>query len=295
MHLDFVVAGFSKCGTTALCSLLAEHPNVFMPPRFKEPRFFNRPDFALYWNWYRDLFYTAPATALLGEGSVSYTESEFAEVCIQRLVKHFPKIKIILIARDPVDRVESSYREMHNSGTDWGIEAAFSIEEALQQMPNMLKDSRYWEITKLYQKYLPKEQLLVLFQEDLKVQSDKVLEQCYQFLKIDAHTTHNSDSKRLNQGQNKYYDTPKLRALRDSDQHPEAAQASYKILTSIENQFMPALNLRKPFGKTPHEWSPAAKALLLQSLRDGPEQFLSEFGKPLSFWPRYLAFTEQVS
>ncbi len=295
MHLDFVVAGFSKCGTTALCAMLDNHPNIFIPPRFKEPRFFNRANYALHWSSYRDLFYTAPADARLGEGSVTYTEWEFAQVCSKRIAKHFPNIKIILVARDPVVRVESSYREMHNSDSDWGVEAAPSIEEALRQMPNILADTRYWEISSIYLEHLPKEQLLVLFQEDLKSKPSAVLHQCYQFLGVDSKIDQSLDATHLNQGLDKYYDTPELKALRDIDQHPEAAQASYGIHSSVENQFMPALNLRKPFGQGKHEWSTTAKRQLLHSLADGPEKFLSEYGKPLSFWPRYKALVEEAN
>lgn len=293
MHLNFVIAGFSKCGTTTLCALLTEHPRLFMPPRFKEPRFFNRADYALYWNWYQDLFYTAPANALLGEGSVSYTEAEFAPISVKRLAKHFPEIKVILIARDPVDRIESSYREMHNSGTDWAIACPYDLEEALLQIPNMLEDTKYWEILQLYRQHLPAKNILVLFQEDLRSNPEKVLKQCFNFLGIEPIAVHDSKGKKLNRGTNKYYDTPRLRALRNIEWHPKTAKASYLIPSTVQNQFMPQLNLRKPFGNKPIEWSANARTQLLKVLGTGPVEFLSEHGKDISFWPRFAAFLTQ--
>ncbi len=295
MHLDFVVAGFSKCGTTTLCALLMKHTKIFLPPRFKEPRFFNRPDYALYWNWYRDLFYTAPADALLGEGSVSYTESEFAAISIKRLVKNFPKIKIILITRDPVTRIESSYREMHNSGTDWGIETKFSIEEALVQMPNIIEDTKYWEIIALYLTHLPKEQLQILFQEDLKANPRNVLAKCFDFLGVEQEKVNYSKEKQLNPGSNKYYDTQTLRELRNIKLHPQSAKASYKIPAEVQNQFMPQLNLRQPFGNKALTWSVAAKEQLVNALGSKPNIFLNNYGKNESFWPRYTAFFKELS
>lgn len=293
MHLDFVIAGFSKCGTTTLCALLAEHPQLFIPPRFKEPRFFNRADYAMYWNWYQDLFYTAPANALLGEGSVSYTEAEFALISVKRLAKDFPKIKIILIARDPVDRIESSYREMHNSGTDWGMLSPFNIEDALLQIPNMLDDTKYWEILELYRQHLPTENILVLFQEDLKSAPGAVLEQCFNFLGVMPISISYSQTKKLNQGTNKYYDTLRLRELRKIELHPQAAMASYPISAAVQNQFMPQLNLRKPFGNEPIDWSANARMQLLKALGTGPTEFLNQHGKDISFWPRYASYLNE--
>lgn len=37
-HLDFLVPGISKCGTTSLCALLNQHPHLFIPEE-KEPLF----------------------------------------------------------------------------------------------------------------------------------------------------------------------------------------------------------------------------------------------------------------
>ncbi|MCP3932126.1 MAG: sulfotransferase domain-containing protein [Bacteroidetes bacterium] len=295
MKLHFVVAGFSKCGTTALCSMLMAHPYLFLPPRAKEPRFFCNEDYALNWNWYRNLFYSAPANALLGEGSVTYTETEFAHNSLKRLVKHFPKIKIILIARDPVDRIESSYREMHNSGTEWGIHCPYNIQDALVKMPNMLEDTKYGEILQLYRQHLPKEQIMVLFQEDLKSNSNAVLDQCFNFLGVASMSVSPSEEKALNQGTDKYYDTPGLREFRKIKLHPKVAKAFYRIPVSIQDQFLPQLHLRKPFGKEKLEWSQDARKHLLRVLGKGPQAFLRQQGKDISFWPRYAEFLNETS
>ncbi len=290
MKLHFVVAGFSKCGTTTLCSMMAEHPKLFMPTRFKEPRFFDKKDYSLHWDWYQSLFYTAPADALLGEGSVSFAEAEFADLSLKRLVKHFPKVKIILIARDPMDRIESSYREMHNSGTDWGVHCPYNIEDALVKFPNMLRDTMYKEIFETFKKYLPLQQILVLFLEDLKANEKEVLDQCFNFLGVPFMSTVGIKKKHLNEGTKKYYDTPKLRELKFN---PNSGMADHNIPAKVLNQFMPQLNLRKPFGKEKLEWSPKACKLLVDALGGGPEIFLNQFQKDISFWPRYASLLNE--
>ncbi len=294
MQLHFVVAGFSKCGTTSLCSMLNAHPNLFIPPRMKEPQFFNRKDYLFFWNWYRNLFYTAPADALLGEGSTSYTGKEFASVSIRRIVKYFPDIKIIIIARDPVSRLESSYRQMHNNGTDWGIHCPFNIEEALIQLPNMLEDTNYYEILQIYLQHLSENQLLVLFQEDLKSHPDLVLKKCFDFFGVKSIAINHLKNKQLNLGENKYYDTAKLRDLQNIMLHPVTARASSQISVAVRDQFLPQLELRQPFGKDKIEWSKGARKCLVQALDEVPFKFLEKFGKDHSFWPRYTQFFNEA-
>ncbi|MCB9037167.1 MAG: sulfotransferase [Lewinellaceae bacterium] len=294
MKLHFVVAGFSKCGTTTLCSMLMAHPHLFIPPRAKEPRFFSRENYPLYWNWYRNFFYAAPADALLGEGSVSYTEYEFAHASVRRLTWHFPDIKVILIARDPVDRIESSYREMHNSGTDWGVNCPFNIRDALAKLPNMLHDTKYGEILHLYKQYIPDENILILFQEDLRARPEEVLKRCFNFLGVAPMSVAPVKNKNLNRGTDKYYDTPMLRELWKTKLYDNATDAIYRIPVAVKNQFLPQLHLRKPFGKEQLEWPKDARERLVHALSKGPELFLTQHGKDLSFWPRYAAFLSEV-
>ena len=50
MRVDFIVPGFSKCGTTTLCFLLNQHPDIFLPLR--EADFFGTPGYAEHWDVY---------------------------------------------------------------------------------------------------------------------------------------------------------------------------------------------------------------------------------------------------
>lgn len=72
---DFLVIGAAKSGTTYLCNLLGQHPQVFMCDP-KEPRYFGLPreEYEKKWGWYRSLFADIPDTVVAaGEGSQSYT------------------------------------------------------------------------------------------------------------------------------------------------------------------------------------------------------------------------------
>ncbi len=295
MKLQFIVAGYSKCGTTTLCSMLMSHPQLFIPPRFKEPRFFIDDAYKFKWPWFSNLFHEASADMLLGEGTVAYSEYEFAEDCCRRIKKTFPNIKIMLIARDPIDRLESSFREMHSSGPDWALDCPFDIQDALVDLPNMLNDTRYFEILSIYQRYFPAKQLLILFQEDLKSNPEQVMERCFDFLGVDSRLPLASlKDRQLNQATDKYYDTEQLRELRNIELHPEGTPSLRRIPTYLQNQFLPQFNLRKAFQKKKLNWSKEAKKLVTNTLGEGPEQFLQTQGKDLSFWSRYQSFLNEV-
>lgn len=294
MKLNFLVAGFSKCGTTTLCSMLMSHPQLFIPPRFKEPRFFVDDNYVRKWQWFIDLFHEAAADMLLGEGTVSYSEYSFAKDCCRRIKEVFPDIKIILIARDPIDRLESSFREMHSSGPDWGLDCSFDIHDALLDLPNMLDDTRYFEILSIYHDFFQKEQVLVLFQEELKSNPRQLMEQCFDFLGVDQRPLASLENKQLNRANEKFYDVQQLRDLRKVAIYPEANLTLHKMPSYIQNQIMPRLELRKPFQKKKLDWSKAAKQLVIDTLGAGPKQFLEAHGKELNFWPRYQSFLKEA-
>src|SRR3972149_1617207 len=129
MKLDFVVPGFSKCGTTTLCSLLGEHPDIFIPA-MKEPNFFVK-WYGNGWDWYEGLFVQARADQLWGDGSTGYSTTRIIDLSCRRILEHFPDTKFIFIARNPVKRLESSFREFHHSGYKVRAEASDDIGSTL--------------------------------------------------------------------------------------------------------------------------------------------------------------------
>ena len=166
MNLHFVVPGFSKCGTTTLCALLAEHPAIFLP-KVKEPGFFSvRSDRG--WDNYAGLFAKAQPGQLCCEGSTTYSSAEFAAVARDRLLARFPDLKFIFIARNPIRRIESSFRELHHNGHKWGVLPPLSLGETLRTCPNMIADTRYGRLFEIYRQRVPASRLLALVLEDFE-------------------------------------------------------------------------------------------------------------------------------
>jgi hypothetical protein len=128
---DFLCVGLHKAGTTWLYQQLDSHPDFWMPPvkelhyfdqlsrvqRFSSPRCRDKRDFRFLENMnslsakphldlehYGRLFECKGA---LLSGDISPNYSTLGNEVIRRIVGYFPKIKVIFLARDPVERLWS--------------------------------------------------------------------------------------------------------------------------------------------------------------------------------------------
>jgi hypothetical protein len=102
-RLDFILAGAQKSGTTALHYFLSRHPDIAMGDQ-QEIHFFDNdvlfvsePDYEQLHKHYPSL---APS-AIAGDCTPSYM---YHEPAAERIFKYNPKIKFLVLLRNPVDR-----------------------------------------------------------------------------------------------------------------------------------------------------------------------------------------------
>jgi hypothetical protein len=102
-RLDFILAGAQKSGTTALHYFLSRHPKITMGDQ-QEIHFFDNdalfvsaPDYEQLHKHYPLI---APST-IAGDCTPSYI---YHQPAIDRIWKYNPKIKLLIILRNPVDR-----------------------------------------------------------------------------------------------------------------------------------------------------------------------------------------------
>lgn len=100
---DFLGIGAQKSGTTWLYKNLIKHPQLYLPET-KEIHYF---DWYFYKsiNWYCQYFKSAKKTQVTGEINPCY--STLSEKKIKLIHKMNPKLKIILLLRNPIDRAWS--------------------------------------------------------------------------------------------------------------------------------------------------------------------------------------------
>ncbi|MDB6019866.1 MAG: sulfotransferase [Pedosphaera sp.] len=194
--LDFVIIGAQKSGTTSLYRYLQWHPSIYLLPE-KEAPFFNLDAAYLRgWEWYcQEFFGGAPEGKLWAKATPSYMADQRVP---QRLHQAMPATKLIALLRNPVDRAFSHYR----MAVKRGLEKRSFAESVIDQLqPASLARDRllpvgieqqgylvmgeYSRILGNYLERFSRNQLLVLFTEDLAAQPRYVIRRILRFLGIE--------------------------------------------------------------------------------------------------------------
>lgn len=110
---DFLIIGSMKCGTTTLHSDLSTLKGIHMPSD-KEPSFLTKnDDISAIQNHYSRYFRSAHPDQLCGEASTDYTKLPiYKGVPEKAYAACGPHLKLIMILRDPIQRIYSHLR--HN-------------------------------------------------------------------------------------------------------------------------------------------------------------------------------------
>jgi hypothetical protein len=204
----FLIVGAMKSGTSSLYWNLCRQNNVLAASR-KELHYF-ADGYTRGWSWYRQQFPTrllALAVALrercriiTGEASPYYL---FHPKTAARVRRHLPRVKLIALLRNPVDRAYSHYQHtVRNDRETLSFEEAIDHEaERLDgERERLLADDGY--VSPAYSAYsylargvyadqletwlreFPREQLLVLRAEDLFERSQETLLLVNRFLQL---------------------------------------------------------------------------------------------------------------
>ncbi|MBS7457828.1 sulfotransferase family protein [Coralloluteibacterium stylophorae] len=202
-RVRFVIGGVQKGGTTALATYLSAHPGVALPAT-KEAHVFDMPDFdeslsqAAVDRLYAPHFAGAPRGALCGDATPIYV---FHRRFLDRIARYNPAMRWIVILRHPVERAVSHYHMERGRGWDrwpfwpamllerWrlrGHEDDFSEDSPLRRYSYRARGSYVRQLDALHALF-PREQVLVLRNEDLASSPIAMLDQVHRFLRLPAH------------------------------------------------------------------------------------------------------------
>jgi hypothetical protein len=137
------------------------------------------------WKWYRSLF--APqAGQICGEATPRY--AVLPDWKIRSIRRHMPRLKIIYMLRDPLDRMWSDLAMFHDQrfGGKGTRHVGETGESGLLGARAALKHSRYAENIGRWQKYFPQEQFFIGFLEDAAAQPGELLARLFCFLGVDT-------------------------------------------------------------------------------------------------------------
>lgn len=202
---DFLVVGAARSGTTGLVEGLRSHPRVFVTEP-KEPHYFalhgQTPDFAgpgdahtinrvavTDRDAYLALYPTDHDFLALGDGSVSTLY--YHERAIPEALAMNPRMRLVVLLRDPIERAYSSHQYMRARG----FEPYEDFVRALDDEPRRIADnyhhlwhytamSKYADAVEALQKAVPPEQLGIWFYDDLDRDYEGTVRQVLRFLDV---------------------------------------------------------------------------------------------------------------
>jgi Sulfotransferase family len=214
--LDFIVIGAQKAGTTSLFEYLRGHPQLHLPPGKEAPYFSHDSVLARGWETYMDkTFASADPMLKWGTATPSYMVGGVYDAAIAmsvsgradgrydertvplRIHEQLPDVRLVAILRDPVERAYSHHRMALMNG-----EERRSFGQAVDELlhPSSLEKARrhpsnttgyvtwgeYGRIMAGYFEVFPREQILVVFTEELERDPEQLLLRVYEFLGISS-------------------------------------------------------------------------------------------------------------
>jgi hypothetical protein len=176
----FLGIGVPRGGTTWLHALLETHPEINMPSRRKEIRFFDA-HFETGTQWYEGFFCDPEEQErfrAIGEVSPQYI---YCEECPRRISETLPGVRLILMLRHPVDRAYSQYGFLLQRRNFQG-----SFQEFLASRPKALEYGYYSRYAKRFLEYFSRSDLLPIVSEEAFADVPATCRQLAAFLDVPA-------------------------------------------------------------------------------------------------------------
>ena len=200
---DFLIIGTQKGGTTFLYNILRRHPH-FKAAAKKEIHFFDAPRFRRGVDWYRTQFPRQQRRngqkVITGEASPYYL---FYPHAPRRVAETIPRVKLLALLRNPVDRAYSDYQHtLRQEFETLGFKEALELEEERLrgEKEKILADESYRGINhrrysylargiyvdqlKEWHRYFDREQLLILKSEDFFANPSETVDLVLEFLDL---------------------------------------------------------------------------------------------------------------
>ncbi|WP_293338844.1 sulfotransferase [Microcoleus sp. CAWBG58] len=240
---DFIIIGSPRCGTTSLYKYITSHPQI-LPAANKEICFFSE-HFNKGLAWYQAHFPPSIDAHhfLTGEATPTYLTHPLAA---SRLHGCLPKVKLIVILRNPVERALSHYQMLVRRGTESRtFEKAIDAELQLLAgtTETSLADKNYWKDChyiykslyawnlKQWMNLFPREQFLILQSEEFYANPAATLSQVFNFLDLPDYQLR--DYKQYNGGNYQPANDVVCQRLREYFQQHNQELAEY-----VQRQFI---------------------------------------------------------
>ena len=202
---DFFVIGPGRTGTTSLFHYLGQHPSI-SKSAYDELGFFDV-NYHLGLNWYRSLFPSILNKFLVKLKTKMFltydvTPSYVRRPWVAKRIKNlFPKSKLIIVLRNPIDKSYSTYKlYVKQSGekrtfqeviaddmddiSNWKIKSKDDEYFATKIENSILARGFYLEQLLVWYEMFPKDQILIISSEELSGNTRATMNQIFKFLNL---------------------------------------------------------------------------------------------------------------
>jgi sulfotransferase family protein len=202
---DFLIVGAGKSGTSSLHYYLSLHPEICMPQTEKELNFWHtyqhekergilnrNPSLPTTYNEYQSYFKLKTNKQISGEACPSYLYYYKDTVNnLKELKDNWQDIKIIIILREPIDKIWSHYKFIRSKNLDpdkLSLSDSLKLENKRLGNNHLLPDlflvdnTRYYEQVLYYQSNF--NNVKVLLYDDLVKNTQKLLNEITEFLGV---------------------------------------------------------------------------------------------------------------
>lgn len=194
---NYLILGETKCGTTSMYDNLIQHPDIL--PTLgnddsvltadgnilgqKEIRYFDK-----YWSrgieWYKSCFPECNNNQITGEATPMYL---YRQQALQRIATTLKDTKLIVMFRNPVNRLLSHFHHLGNILPDW-YERYPTFGDfwqgALEGDYYIIDKGIYWRSLQALLQYFPRKQIYIIRSEDLFSDPDRVYAEALEFLEV---------------------------------------------------------------------------------------------------------------
>jgi hypothetical protein len=200
-RLDFILAGAQKSGTTALRYFLSKHPDITMGDQqemhfFDEEEIFSRPvDYELLHRHFRPV----PPSTIAGECTPIYI---YWKSATERIWKYNPKIKLLIILRNPVDRAFAHWNMQRFKGRE-----PLDFLDAVKEEKNRVLEAAPWQLRRFSYvdrgfyaeqlervfRFFPREQVKIIKFEEFQNKKLETLGAIFRFLGVEPVSSLDKD------------------------------------------------------------------------------------------------------
>ena len=175
---DYIGIGAMKAASGWIFKCLELHPEVGDSEWSKELHFFTKPyNYKKGIEYYYSMFSQHPKGKIKGE----FTPAYMALPQVASLIhKHLPNVKLIASLRNPVDRAYSHFR--YNIQERGRYRVYKSFEDTIRNDETIIERGFYYNQLKPYFDLFPRENILILFFEDIKNNPKEIVHRLYKFL-----------------------------------------------------------------------------------------------------------------